>query len=345
MTRLCELAAISLICTLGLCSTVEALPKRPAWVIVIHGGAASLPDNLSDIERQQLKDTLNAALRKGGELLEAGGSSLDAVQAAIRVLEDSGRLDAGRGSVFDHDGGVELDAAIMNGADRRAGAVASVRHFANPVDLARLVMERTPHVLIVGPGAETFAAEQGIKPVPDGYFDNPWSRVELEEALRAERTRVPSATREAPHGTVGAVALDARGHLAAATSTGGTNAKRVGRVGDSPLIGSGTYAEDGVCAVSATGKGEFFIRVAAAHDVCSRVRYAKQSIEQAAQATLAAVAALGGSGGMIVLGADGSVAVPHTTRAMLRGEWRAGGQPDVVVANDVVVSSKTEKAR
>ena len=263
--------------------------------------------------------------RQAWEMLTAGGSSLDAVQEAVRVMEDSGVLNAGRGSVLNHEGFAELDAAVMNGNGRTAGAVAAVRHVANPIDMARLVMDEGKHVLLAGPGAERFAIERGMSLVPDGYFVTERRRKELNEAIDADLHphKGPFSSCH-PMGTVGAVALDSHGDLAAATSTGGLTNKRYGRVGDSPLVGAGTYAENGVCAISCTGAGEYFIRYAAASDVCARVKYQGKSIVTAAQEVLSQLQAAGGVGGMIVVDAAGNVTMPYSSPSMLHGEASEG---------------------
>jgi len=302
---------------------------RPHWVLAIHGGAGSLPQDLSAEELAAITDTLRRALEAGGQVLASGGRSLDAVQSAVKVMENSGVLNTGRGAVLNHEGFAELDAALMDGSDRRAGAVAALRHVPNPIDLAREVMDHSRHVLLVGQGAEQFAQERGMTLVPDSYFVTERRRNELKRAIEAEKAASASAPL-GPKGTVGAIALDTHGNLAAATSTGGLTNKHYGRVGDSPIVGAGTYAENGVCAVSATGVGEVFIRFTAAADVCARVKYRKQDIAAAAAEVIRELAAAGGSGGMIVMDATGKVATPHSTEAMLRGQvsWR---QPATVV--------------
>ena len=248
-----------------------AAPPAP-WVLAIHGGAGGLPTGLSAAQIEAIRTALQSALDVGSKTLAEGGSSLDAVQGAVRVMENSGVLNTGRGAVLDHKGFAELDAALMEGATRRAGSVAAVRHVANPIDLARAVMDHSSAVLLTGIGAEEFARAQGLKLEPDSYVITERRRTELERALQAEKhptTRV--STRWTTMGTVGAVALDVHGDLSAATSTGGLTNKPYGTVGDSPIIGAGTYAENGVCAISATGAGEYFMRYTAASNVCARV--------------------------------------------------------------------------
>ena len=268
----------------------------------------------------------------GAKTLASGGSSLDAVQAAVRLMEDSGVLNAGRGAVLNHEGFAELDAALMEGRTRRTGAVAAVRHVANPIDLARAVMDKTPHVLLVGPGAEQFAQEQRVEWKPDSYFVTERRRKELDKAIRkAAASNHQASDPSQPMGTVGAVALDMRGDLAAATSTGGVTNKHYGRVGDSALIGAGTYAENGVCAVSATGAGEYFIRYAVAADLCARIKYQGQSIETAARQVIAMLKAAGGEGGLIAIDQNGQFAMPHSSATMLRGQVTSASNPEVIV--------------
>lgn len=313
--------------TVAACARPPAPQPAPASApiaIVVHGGAGTIRREQMTPERAAaLRRDLEAAVRAGYAILAAGGSSLDAVEAAVRVLEDSPLFNAGRGAVLTADGTVELDASIMDGAAFRAGAVASLRTVKNPIHLARLVMERTPHVLLVGEGAERFAREMGVEIVDPSYFITPERRQQWERL----RARPPASEEDAgatAFGTVGAVALDRQGRLAAATSTGGTMNKRPGRVGDSPIIGAGTYANRR-CAVSATGTGEFFIRNAVAYDICARMEYLGQSIEEAARAVvLEKLVAQGGDGGVIALDARGRMAMPFNTPGM----YRAWAGPD-----------------
>jgi beta-aspartyl-peptidase (threonine type) len=293
------------------------------YAIAIHGGAGAVPRaTLSAAREQRYRAGLEAALDAGYAVLAKGGPSLDAVTAAVRLLEDDACFNAGHGAALTRDGAAELDAAIMDGRALRAGAVASVRHVKNPIELARRVMEKSRHVLLVGAGAEEFALEEHITLVPNHYFRTAERVAQLECEQRGERVSdlVPGA-----QGTVGAVALDAAGNLAAATSTGGMTNKRPGRVGDSPIIGAGTYAKNGVCAVSATGHGEYFIRVVAAHHVCAAVEYRGLSLEEALRETLHQVlSALGGDGGLIAVGADGRIVMDFNSEGMFRGarDWR-----------------------
>ena len=304
-------------------------------VLVIHGGAGVIRATLTPEKEKLARADLETALNAGYTVLKSGGSSVDAVTKAILVLEDSPRFNAGKGAVFTHDGHNELDAAIMDGATLRAGAVAGVRRVKNPVLLARAVMEKSPHVMLTGAGAEAFAKTVGIELVDPSYFrtDQRWQ--ELQEALKAEAKNQHSALGRAIHyGTVGAVALDKQGHLAAATSTGGMTNKRWGRVGDSPIIGAGTYA-NAHCAVSATGWGEYYIRAVAAHDICARVEYAKKLIVQAAkEVVMDLIPKLGGDGGVIALDADGNFTTPFNTDGMYRGWVDREGKMHVAILGE-----------
>jgi L-asparaginase / beta-aspartyl-peptidase len=308
---------------------------RSRWSIAVHGGAGALPGDLALQELQRIRNALQEALVAGGARLESGGSSLDAVQSAVRVMEDSGVLNAGRGAVLNHEGFAELDAALMEGRHRRAGAVGALRHVANPIDLARAVMDHTDHVLLVGPGAEEFARERGLALKPDSYFITERRQRDLERALRATGHSQPQSGKHAEqrfeHGTVGAVALDVHGDLAAATSTGGLNNKRSGRVGDSPIIGGGTLAVNGACAVSATGHGESLMRYTVASDVWARVKYQGKSIESAAREVIAELKAAGGEGGLIAVDGNGAIAMAYSSPTMLRGQASSGRPPDVIV--------------
>ncbi len=287
------------------------------YAIAIHGGASDVPRRMiSGAREAHYRDGLASALDCGYEVLERGGTSLDAVTAAVGVLEDDPLFNAARGAALTREGAAELDAAIMEGRQQRAGAVAAVRHVRSPIELARRVMEKSHHVLLVGAGAEEFALEEGLTLVPNSYFRTPERRAELDALYSG---RAASQLAPSPQGTVGAVALDAAGNLAAATSTGGVANKRTGRVGDSPIIGAGTYARNGVCAVSATGHGEYFMRIVAAHHMCAAIEYRGLSLQEAMRETLARLGELGGSGGLIAVDGAGRIAMDFTTRGMFRG--------------------------
>ncbi len=305
--------------------------SRP-WTLLVHGGAGILTrDTVRDETDAAARAGLDAALVAGQAILSAGGTALDAVEAAVRVLEDDPTFNSGRGAVLTFDGAIELDAAIMDGATRAAGAVAAVTRSRHPVSVARAVMTDSPHVLLAGKGADTFAAEQGAEQVDPDWFMTPERRAQL-DAMKAD----PDAWFDVDmkYGTVGAVALDAHGHVAAATSTGGVTAKRWGRIGDSPLIGAGTLADDRACAVSATGSGEFFIRVGVAHEISARIRFAGESLQVAADAVLAETRDLGGTGGVIVTGPDGDAVWSFTTPGMYRGRVAQGGPRRVAIYGD-----------
>jgi beta-aspartyl-peptidase (threonine type) len=261
-------------------------------------------------------------VQAGFAVLDTGGSSLDAVIAAVQTLEDDPLFNAGRGAALAANGLHELEASIMDGRNRSAGAVTGVRHARNPIVLARLVMERSPHVMLSGAGAEEFALQQGLEPVPNSHFATERRRRELELLLQGQK----QPDREALMGTVGAVALDAHGNLAAATSTGGMTGKKWGRIGDSPIIGAGTYAANDCCAVSATGHGEFFIRAAVAHEIASLMRYRELDVVQAADEVVKQqLVRMGGSGGVIAVGRDGRIAMPFNSEGMLRAAMDSRG--------------------
>jgi L-asparaginase / beta-aspartyl-peptidase len=285
------------------------------WKLVIHGGAGAMRPAHGDPDhegraRQGLRDALDA----GAAVLGKGGSSVDAVEAAVRILEDDPCFNAGRGSTLNAEGVVELDAAIMDGSSRRAGAVAGVRTTRAPISLARVLMERGPHVLLSYEGADRMAREAGLEQVENKWFMTDERRRQLEELLAKG-----GFDAEVKYGTVGAVAVDAAGHVAAATSTGGLTAKQWGRIGDSPLIGEGTYADDRASAVSATGSGEYFIRAVAAHQLAERMRLAGEEIQAALDGVLEDIRDLGGTGGLIAVAPTGECAWGFTTRAMYRG--------------------------
>jgi len=307
-----------------------------APLLVIHGGAGVERGDLTPEEESAARAALAAALRAGHARLEAGKPALDAVTAAITVLEDAPQFNAARGAVFTHDGRNELDTSLMDGASGKAGAAAGLHRVKNPILLARAIMDRSKHVMMVGDGAEAFAREQGIELVEPAYFRTEKRWQQLQKALKEEaEAQAANAAREPPgkayFGTVGALALDAQGHLAAGTSTGGMTNKRYGRVGDSPIIGAGTWA-DARCAVSGTGWGEFYIRAAAAHEICARVRLAGEPLARAAERVIDRdIPKAGGDGGAIALGADGSVAFPFNTPGMYRGWIGADGVPHVAV--------------
>ncbi len=306
-------------------------PSPAPWTLMVHGGSGRIErGTLTAAADAAARDALSRALDAGTTVLAAGGAALEAVEAAIRVLEDDPSFNAGRGAALGHDGRIELDAAIMDGRDRRAGAVAGVTRTRSPVTLARTVMERSPHVLLAGAGADAFAAHHGLEQVEPDWFEIPERRAQLETMLADG----DGFDVDMKFGTVGAVACDTAGHVAAATSTGGVTGKRWGRVGDSPLIGAGTWADDRGCALSATGSGEFFIRAAAGHAVDARVRMLGEDVGTAADAVLAEIRQLGGTGGVIVAAPDGSTAWRFTTPGMYRATASSTGDRVVAIYGD-----------
>jgi beta-aspartyl-peptidase (threonine type) len=319
--------------------------KRPAEkvVLVVHGGEGDLPKNTPPEHVKAVRATLEQALRAGYKALEREkGTSLDAVEAAIRVLENSPLFNAGKGAVFTKEGRNELDSSIMEGKELKAGAVAGVTVIKNPITAARAVMERSPHVLLTGRGAELFATRQGLEIVDPAYF---WTKQRWdewkEEWEKQERSRPKDGRGAAPpptrrhFGTVGAVALDRHGNLAAGTSTGGMNYKWSGRVGDSPIIGAGTYADNAACAVSCTGHGEFFIRYAVSHDIAALVKYKGMSVAAAADEVVQRkLKKAGGEGAVIVLDAKGNFAVSSNSEQMTRGYVTSDGKVRVAVLED-----------
>lgn len=352
------------------------LAPDPARItLVIHGGAGTITRaNMTPEKEKAYNAALEQALQAGYAILKRGGTSLDAVEASVRVMEDSPLFNAGKGAVFTHEGRNEMDAAVMNGQTLAAGAVAGVTVVRNPITAARAVMEKSEHVMMTGPGAEQFAREKGLDIVEPSYFFTQARYDQLQKALAEDRaagtpdqlnaptkaapapatptktklktkagkptSAVPAPTPEQSsliftegkkYGTVGAVALDQFGNLAAATSTGGMTNKRYGRVGDAPIIGCGTYADNQSCAVSCTGWGEYFIRATVARDVAARVEFQRQPVAQAAQATIDKVAKLGGDGGLIALDRQGNVAMPFNSEGMYRGFIKADGKSQILI--------------
>ena len=309
--------------------------------IAIHGGAGTILKSKMTPEREaRIRETLTESLRAGFAILEKGAGALDAVQIAVNVMEDSPLFNAGKGAVFTHDGKNEQDATVVDGFTGSAGSVASVRHIARPIDLARLVMDNSAHVLMVGDGAEEFAVSQGMELVDDKYFFTEQRWEQLQNALAKENQRVPndnksdsslSLSEDDKHGTVGAVALDQQRRLAAATSSGGMTNKRFGRVGDSALVGAGTFADD-LCAVSTTGHGEYFMRGVVAYDVAALMRYRGMSLAQAADTAVKnKLTDVGGTGGLIAVDKNGNIALPFNTEGMYRGYLLPGGEPVVEI--------------
>lgn len=300
------------------------------YAIAIHGGAGTLPraEMTAELEAQYRAD-LQKALDTGYGALEEGRSSLDAVTAAVRVLEDSPLFNAGKGAVFNREAQVELDAAVMDGATLKAGAVAGIRHIKNPIDLARLVMEQSNHVLLISSGAEEFALDHGMSLVPNSYFHTEKRREQLERARRGDKL---AAVKLNYFGTVGAVARDGKGNIASATSTGGMTGKRPGRIGDSPIIGAGTYANNATAAISGTGHGEFFIRHVVAHDIHSLMEYRGLSLEAAVNEVVQKkLRAAKGEGGVIAVDAKGNLALSFNSEGMFRGARDSKGRNEVAI--------------
>jgi beta-aspartyl-peptidase (threonine type) len=316
----------------ALFSAPAAAEEAPRWSLAIHGGAGVIErDKLSPEQDKAIRAALKQALAAGSAVLDKGGSALDAVEATIHVLEDDPHFNAGRGAVFTWDGRNEMDAAIMDGRTRAAGAVASVTRTRHPISLARAVMEKSDHVFLAGAGADEFSRSQRLEQADPAWFATPERRKQL-DMLKAKKLSAIDVDRK--YGTVGAVARDTSGHVAAATSTGGLTGKRWGRIGDAPVIGAGTYADDRACAVSATGAGEYFIREGVAHEICARIRFKGETPQVAADAVMAEVRALGGDGGVIVNSPSGATAWSYNTAGMYRGRVSAGTAPMVAIYRD-----------
>ncbi len=314
------------------------------YVMAIHGGAGTiLKKNMSPEKEAAYVAALTKALQTGYDVLKAGKSSLDAVEATIHIMEDSPLFNAGKGAVFTHKGRNEMDAAIMNGKTLEAGAVAGVTTIRNPISAARAVMEKSEHVMMTGKGAEQFAKQVGLTIVDPKYFftQERWDQLQKalkEDSLKAQlghgdkkSMRLGSINIDNKFGTVGAVAVDKNGNLAAGTSTGGMTDKRFGRIGDSPIIGAGTYANNETAAISCTGWGEFFIRAVVAHDISALIEYKNLSVADAAQTVLNKVAKLGGDGGLIAMDKNGNVTMPFNTEGMYRGTVTADGKIEVKI--------------
>ena len=342
---------------LALLSQAALAEEAPKWSIAIHGGAGTLdPDKMTPEKRAEYEAALQKALDAGAKVLAEGGSAMDAVKAAIMPMEDSPLFNAGKGAVFTWEGTNELDASIMDGRDRSAGAVAGVKTVRNPILLADKVRTDSEHVFLMGAGAEAFAVEKGFPVTPPEYFATP-ARREALERLKAEKLSALDV--DLKFGTVGAVALDQNGNLAAGTSTGGMTGKRWGRVGDAPVIGAGTYADNRACAVSATGWGEYFLRVGVAHEICARLRATKEvnalmadpaaadddmRVEVAqyiADAVMADVKDLGGDGGVILVTPEGHALYSFNTTGMYRGRANSAGMREVAIFGGEEKASNT----
>ncbi|HYH87437.1 MAG TPA: isoaspartyl peptidase/L-asparaginase [Pyrinomonadaceae bacterium] len=322
-------------------SKIQKTPALRPFGFVLHGGAGTIERSRMTPEREKAyKEKLTEALLAGFDVLKKGGGCLDAVVSAITLLEDSPLFNAGKGAVFTSAGTNELDSSIMEGKTLKAGSVAGLKRIKNPILLARLVMEQSPHVMMVGDGAEDFAVQKGVELVDPKYFFTEERWQQLQQRKEAEKNPPPKKSRlerdrlpfvDNKFGTVGAVCLDREGNLAAGTSTGGTTNKRFGRVGDSPIIGAGTYASNETCAVSCTGDGEFFIRSVVAHDISAMMQYGGKSVEQAAAAALEKARKIGGTGGLIAIDRGGNFAMPFNTSGMYRGWIGPEGQAQVSI--------------
>jgi beta-aspartyl-peptidase (threonine type) len=334
-------------------SLAAATAQQPAhhWAIVIHGGAGVIERaSMSPETEAAYRASLNEAAQAGAKVLDRGGTSLDAIEAVIKIFEDDPLFNAGRGAVFTAEGKNELDAAIMDGSNLKAGAVAGVTRTHHPISLARAVMEKSPHVMLIGAGADTFAAQAGLEQVDPSYFFTERRWQSLVKQLKKEGLPIPPRPAGAPapvpvaeieppnahkFGTVGVVVLDRAGNIAAGTSTGGTQGKRWGRVGDSPIIGAGTYASNQSCAVSATGTGEYFIRLTVAREVCALVEYKGLTLQQAADQVIhKQLEALHGDGGLIAIAPDGQLAWSFNTPGMYRARQAEGGKLQISIYND-----------
>lgn len=325
-----KIILLSILASASIGFSHSVLSEESPLAIAIHGGAGTIDKaKFSPEQEKAYRAKLSEAVEAGYSVLEKGGESLDAVTAAITVLEQSEFFNAGRGAVYTYDGGHELDASIMDGRNRQAGAVAGVKHVESPIKLARLVMDNSVHVMLSGQGAEEFAKEQGIELIENNIFDTKHRYDALLKAKdKLDKAKATTKSYQAAHnalpdnfkmGTVGAVALDKNGNLAAGTSTGGMTAKRYGRVGDAPVIGAGTFAENESCAVSATGHGEYFIRYNVASDICARVKYQGSTIAQAGDEVINKVLKpIGGTGGVIILDTQGNISLPFNTSGMYR---------------------------
>jgi L-asparaginase / beta-aspartyl-peptidase len=334
-TKLIILSSL-LICILALFScktdkksaadhTKGASGPKQEWAIVIHGGAGGMTkENLTPELDKEYRASLQIALNTGKKILSEGGSAIDAVEQTIRTMEDNPLFNAGKGAVFTHEGRNELDAAIMDGSNLGAGAVAGVTDIKNPISAARKVMTNSPHVMLSGAGASQFAKEQGLEIVPASYFYTEKRFNELQELLKKEK-----------YGTVGCCALDKNGNLAAGTSTGGMSNKRYNRIGDSPIIGAGTYANNNTCAVSGTGHGEYFIRWTVAHDISALMEYKGLSLKEASELVVNdKLVKAGGSGGVICVDKSGNISMPFNSSGMFRGFATADGKEGIFIYKD-----------
>ena len=323
---------VKLIFVLIFLSQSDYSQSLPKFGLVIHGGAGTiLKKNMTAEKEAAYISKLNEALETGYKILENDGKSLDAVEKVINIMEDSPLFNAGKGAVLTDEGIAELDASIMDGKNLMAGAVAGVEHIKNPISLARMVMEKSPHVMMVGKGAEKFAQENGVKLVDNSYFI---VKERYDQYLKMKE-KMGKQSNNDKHGTVGCVALDKDGNLAAGTSTGGMMMKKFGRVGDSPIIGAGNYANNNTCAVSGTGWGEYFIRLGVARDISDLMAYKNLSLKEAAdEVIMKKLPQLGGDGGVIAIDRNGNIAMPFNTEGMFRGYHLSNGKPVIKIYRD-----------
>lgn len=343
MKKHIKIILLSFVSICFLFSIITTAQEKPKFGLILHGGAGSIKKgSLSPQREAEYNKVITQCLETGYKILEEGRPALDAVEAVINIMEDSPLFNAGKGAVLTSDGLVELDASIMNGENLAAGAVAGLHHVKNPISLARLVMEQSEHVMLIGDGAEKFAKEKNVTLVEQEYFLTP-ARIESLKRIKAQQEKEKKEKgvasilnwEDTKMGTVGVAALDKNGNLAAGTSTGGMANKKYGRVGDVPIIGAGTYAKNNTCAVSCTGWGEYFIRLSVAHDISSLIEYKGMSLKDAAdEVVLKKVAKLGGNGGAIAIDRNGNIAWPFNTDGMFRGYYLQGGKPVVKMYPD-----------
>lgn len=320
-----QLFSIMIILLLGIQVRAQ---RNQTYALVIHGGAGVMDrSKMSEDAQLEYLSVLNKALNVGDSVLASGGTCLDAIEKTIVILEDSPLFNAGKGAVFTHEGIVELDASVMDGKSLQAGAIAGVRDIKNPIKVARKVMEKSEHVLLTGTGASQFAREQGFEPVDNSYFHTEKRYKSLQEILKKEREMSTGDK----HGTVGCVALDKFGNIAAGTSTGGMMNKKYGRVGDSPIIGAGTYANNQTGAFSCTGHGEYYIRLGFSRDISALMEYRKLSLKKACQEEISKLTNLGGTGGVIGIDRKGNIAMEFNTSGMFRGYVKSTGEREVAI--------------
>lgn len=322
MRTLSKLVKIFLLTLFFISHQLIAQDKK--FGILIHGGAGRIvKENMTPEREAEYSNKIKEVLETGYKILDNGGSALDAVEAVIKIMEDSPLFNAGKGAVLTEKGVAELDASIMDGKTLSAGAVAGIKHVKSPITLARLVMEKSPHVMMISDGAEEFAKQNGLEMVENNYFITKERWESYQRILQREEEKKKAEK----HGTVGAVALDKNGNIAAGTSTGGMMMKKFGRVGDAPIIGAGTYANNNTCGVSATGSGEYFIRIGVARDISALIEYKGMNLNEAADEVIKKVGDLGGNGGVICLDKFGNVAMPFNTEGMYRGFYISGENP------------------